>query len=414
MFKTTSFSFLLPTKIEFGEGAVNLLPEKLKEALPSSNNSACRILVVTDNGIEKQLWFSAIVDMLETAGYGIEIYSKVTANPKDSEVMAIAALFHDFQAGMVVAVGGGSAIDAAKAAVLTAGLGGEPALFQDRDQVDSLLSKARENKSASIIPPLIAVPTTAGTGSEVTFSSVITDTTRNTKFTIKTPAIAPALAIIDPQLTHTLPPALTAATGMDALTHAIEAYTSQASEPISDACALHAAGLLSRRLPTAVKDGKDSRARSAVMSGSLLAGLAFSHADVGAVHCIAEALGGLYDIPHGAANSVCLPEVMEFNLARGESADLSIADRYAALSAAMSTDESEEPKNSALSAINRVRWLSAEVGLPDFSSFAVPPEDIPLIAERAASNGSNENNIPVYTKQDYTQILEKLFETGKK
>ena len=156
--------------------------------------------------------------------------------------------------------------------------------------------------------PLVTIPTTAGTGSEVTFSSVITDTDENYKFTIKSPAIAAKVAVIDPELTLTVPPAVTASTGIDALTHAIEGYTVTVTEPIAEALGLYAVELIAANLKEAVHNGKNIEARSGMMLGSLLAGLSFSHSDVGSVHCMAEALGGMYDAPHGLCNAIyCYP-----------------------------------------------------------------------------------------------------------
>ena len=164
------------------------------------------------------------------------------------------------------------------------------------------------------ILPFIAVPTTAGTGSEVTFSAVITDRENNYKMTVRSPFMAAKVALLDPKLTVTVPPHITASTGMDALTHAIEAYTVKVSEPISDALALYAIELISNNLVNAVKNGEDIEARACMLVGSLLAGIAFSHSDVGSVHCMAEALGGVYDAPHGICNAVLLPYVMEYNV----------------------------------------------------------------------------------------------------
>ncbi|MCK9905672.1 iron-containing alcohol dehydrogenase, partial [Frankia sp. Cpl3] len=159
----------------------------------------------------------------------------------------------------------------------------------------------------------MAIPTTAGTGSEVTRSAVITDTRRKFKMTVKDVKLAPALAIIDPETTWSVPAPLTAATGMDAFVHAIEAYTCRLANPVADGLALAAMERIWRNLPVAVHEGENREARREMMVGSVMAGLAFSHADVASVHCMAEALGGLYDTPHGVANSIFLPVVTAFN-----------------------------------------------------------------------------------------------------
>jgi alcohol dehydrogenase len=193
---------------------------------------------------------------------------------------------------------------------------------------------------------------------------------------------------------------------MDALTHAIEAYTSRAAEPLSDACALYAAELIASHLHRAVADGRNVEARSALLLGSLIAGIAFSHSDVGAVHCIAEALGGVFDIPHGVCNAVCLPEVMSYCKAPSEA-------RYARLGRAMGcSDSGDSVRVGAEKAVRFVRDLAREVGLPEFRSFGVPPAEFASIARKSTQNGSNRDNIPVLTEEDYLSILRSL-DSGK-
>jgi alcohol dehydrogenase len=367
------FSFELSTAIEFGAGSINRLPEFVRRI------GTKRPLIITDTGLTVLPWFTAIVDALRAEGCTAAVFDAVEPNPKDYNVDAAAAAARSHGADCLIAIGGGSPIDCAKAAAVTAVQGGRPRDYEDRSRIgDKVL-------------PLLSVPTTAGTGSEVTFSSVITDSREKFKFTVKSPRLAPRFAVIDPVLTLSMPPGLTAATGMDALTHAIEAFSSQAAEPVSDACALYAAELIAANLSRAVENGSNLEARSAVLLGSLLAGLAFSHSDVGAVHCIAEALGGMYDIPHGVCNAVCLPFVMDY------CKDAS-AQRYERLGRAMGVE----------SATAFVRDLTQKVGLPDFRSFKVPPSDFPVIAEKSAANGSNKDNIPVLSKDDYLHILDKL------
>jgi alcohol dehydrogenase len=380
---TSPFSFALPTIIEYGAGISKGLPEFVRRL------GAKRPLIITDKGLASLPWFTEIVESLRTEGWNVSIFDAVEPNPKDYNVEAAASAARSHEADCLLALGGGSPIDCAKAAAIIALQGGRPRDYEDRSRIgDKVL-------------PLISVPTTAGTGSEVTFSSVITDSTEKFKFTVKSPRLAPKFAVIDPLLTLSMPPGLTAATGMDALTHAIEAFSSRAAEPVADACALYAAELIAENLPRAVEDGSDLEARSAVLTGSLLAGLAFSHSDVGAVHCIAEALGGMYDIPHGVCNAVCLPFVMAY-------CKEASAKRYARLARAMGAS----PGADANSAAAFVRNLAKVVGLPDFRSFNVPPSDFPVIAEKSAANGSNSDNIPVLSKEDYLAILKNLQGAG--
>ncbi len=372
------FGFVMPTRIEFGVGVLSKLPAVLRE-LPGK-----RILIITDRVIGSLGWFREILDLLGREGFTMMVFDGVEGNPKDTNVSAAAETARSFNAAGLLAVGGGSPIDCAKVASICAVKGGAPREYEDRARIGRGLL------------PIIAIPTTAGTGSEVTFGAVITDTAQRFKFTVKSPEMAPRVALLDPQLTVSMPPSLTAATGMDALTHAIEAYSSRAAEPISDACALYAAELIAGNLPAACRDGNDLEARSAVLLGSLIAGIAFSHSDVGAVHCIAEAIGGMYDIPHGVGNAVCLPVVMERCREACEP-------RYARLAEAMG-----RRGGTAADAVSMVADLAREVGLPPFSSFSIPPADFPVIAEKSAANGSNADNIPVLSAEDYLRLLEEL------
>jgi len=372
-----SFGFILPTNIEFGAGCRRKLPETLADLGVKSP------LLVTDRGLRALPWFEELVSLIRAAGLPAEIFDGVEANPKDYNGEAAADAARAFGADGIVAIGGGSPIDCSKAAAILALQGGKAREYEDRSRI------------GPAVLPIAAVPTTAGTGSEVTFSSVVTDSKAKFKFTVKSPKIAPRIALADPELGLSLPPARTAATGMDALTHAIEAYTSRAAEPIADACALYAAELIARNLPQAVDSGHDLEARAAMLLGSLIAGIAFSHSDVGAVHCLAEALGGMYDVPHGVCNAVCLPVVMDY-------CREACSDRYARLGAAMGAERSSE------AAVAFVRDLARRVGLPEFASFGVPERDFPVIAEKSSVNGSNRDNIPTLSREDYLEILKRL------
>jgi len=373
-----SFNFELPTRIEFGAGLYKEIPRFLKDL------KSRKVLIITDPGITSLPWFKEILSLLQEAGFDFKVFKEVEANPKDRDAEAGAGAATDFGADTLLALGGGSPIDCAKVVAILARQGGKPRDYEDRSKI------------GKDVLPILAVPTTAGTGTEVTFGAVITDTKNKFKFTVKSPRLAPKIALLDPVLTLSKSPALTAATGMDALTHAIEAFSSRAAEPLSDACALYAAELIAGNLERAVRHGTDLEARSAVLLGSLLAGIAFSHSDVGAVHCIAEALGGLYDIPHGVGNAVCLPAVME--RCAGE-----CAERYSRLAKAFGALSPDAP-----GAVDFVRQLAFKVGLPPFESFKVPEEDFPMIAEKSEANGSNKDNIPVLSKEDYLELLRTL------
>lgn len=379
---TTPFTFELPTRILYGRGKHKEIPEVLN-ILKVHN-----IEIITDPGITSLPWFQDLLSLLRKEQFQIGVFDRVESNPKDYNVEDAAHATQMQKAECILAIGGGSPIDCAKVASILAVQGGSPRDYEDRSRIGP-------NPL-----PILAVPTTAGTGSEVTFGAVITDSVEKYKFTVKSPRIAPSFALLDPELTLSMPPSLTAATGMDALTHAIEAYTSRAAEPIADACALHATRLISSYLPRAVEQGNDLEARSALLLGSLLAGIAFSHSDVGAVHCIAEALGGMYDIPHGICNAVCLPVVMDY-------CKDGCSEKYNELGIAMGiSQQASSPE----AAVAFVKGLAGKVGLPEFRTFSVPPEEFPVVAKKSAANGSNKDNIPVLTPEDYVKILYRLIE----
>lgn len=377
-----SFSFVLPTRIEYGVGVTGKLTESVKEL------GSQKVLIVTDKGIETCGLLSAIADQLTAAKLEFDIFSEVESNPKDHNVHAGTKRANQLQADCLVAVGGGSPIDCAKAIAVLATQGGAVRDYEGQDKI-----------SGNVLP-LIAIPTTAGTGSEVTFSSVITDTGEGFKFTLKHPCIAPRIALLDPQMTITMPPGLTAATGMDALTHAIEGYTARVSGPLADAAALYAIELVVKYLKIAVFEGNNMEARAGMQLGSVLAGIAFSHSDVGSVHCIAEALGGKYDTAHGVCNAVVLPAVMEYNMDY-------CRERYARVASAMgiSLDSAED---GARRAVEAVKQLVVDLNLPSFGSFGVKAADIEELAFKSFLNGSNADNPRPMNKDDYLTLFNRM------
>lgn len=382
---TKDFIFTLPTDIHYGPGSIG----QLKELMVSHNIR--KALVVTDQGIVKAGLMDTLGALLTEAAVSYVVYDHVSPNPRDVEVEAGAAMGKASQADAVIALGGGSPIDCAKAINVLLSLGEE--------KIKPFEGKGKINKP---LIPLFTIPTTSGTGSEVTFSSVINDTHNHYKMTIKSPYMAAKVALVDPNLTLGLPKAVTASTGMDALTHAIEAYTVKVANPISDALALQATELINDSLETAYRQGNNLEARSAMMLGSLLAGLAFSHSDVGSVHCMAESLGGKLDLPHGLCNAILLPYVMEFSKPACQ-------ERYARLAQAMKLSFSNEAEGADL-AIKRVEELSAAVELPPFKSLAVSPEDFDEMANLSAKNISTESNPRPMTKEDYLSVFQKAYD----
>lgn len=377
-----TFSFVLPTRIEYGVGCVSRLPGELALL------GAGKPMMVTDKGIAASGLLERVTRLLDDAGITCDVFDGVEPNPRDENVHRGAEAARAQGNDCLVAIGGGSSIDCAKGMSIIATHGGR---IQDFRGVEKVTGAPL---------PIITIPTTAGSGSEVTFSSVITDTEKKTKFSLRSTRIAAKVAICDPELTVSMPKGLTAATGMDALVHAIEGYTAKCAEPIANAVGLYAVELISKHLRAAVAKGNDIEARAGMLTGSILAAISFSHSDVAAVHCIAESLGGMYDKPHGVCNAVCLPEIMDY------SKD-SCIEKYARVAAAMGLEFSTQEEGAA-AAVDEVRRLSEDVGIPPFSSFGIPESEFREIAEKSFENLSNASNPKVLTVEDYLVILERL------
>ena len=379
------FEFILPTKIIFGPGKVEQVGREL--AVLGSQ----RPLIVTDKGVIKTGILNTVVASIEAMGYEYAVFDDVEPNPKDINVEKGAIAARKFNADGLVAVGGGSPIDCAKSIGVLLAHGAE--------NIKPYEGKAAATKPQ---PSFIAIPTTAGTGSEITFSSVITDTQNGYKMTIKSPFTAANTAICDPELTISMPAQLTASTGIDALTHAIEGFTASCSEPLADAAALHAIELICQNLTQAVSNPNDLDVRSGMLVGSILAGIAFSHSDIASVHCIAESLGSMYDLPHGVCNAILLPYVMEYNM------DF-CRERYSRVARVMGFNF-ESAEEGAKLAVNNVRKLAAEVGLPAFSSFPIDPDKFGILAGMAVKNISNDSNPRPMAEADYINVLQNAWE----
>ncbi|MGC5323986.1 iron-containing alcohol dehydrogenase [Brevibacillus sp. SYSU BS000544] len=382
-----SFGFSLPTRIAFGDGILEQTANLIQETC-----SGKRVFVVTDAGIMRADIAQPVITSLEQNGYVVEVFDRVAPNPKDVDCEAGGEQIRSFQADIVLAIGGGSVIDSAKAIALLHTHEGRLKQYEGR------------NKVLHDVTPLIAVPTTAGTGAEVTRSSVITDTERSFKMTVKDIRLAPRLAIVDPLTTVKLPQAITASTGMDAFVHAIEAYTCKLANPISDALALSAMQRIWTHLPIVVKEGDNLVARREMMIGSVMAGIAFSHADVASVHCMAEALGGLYDTPHGIANSIFLPVVTSFNAEADIGKHANVA-RICGVAKATHYD-----KEATRMLVHALHEMAEEIGIPQFSSLDyVKLEDFAALAEASFINGSTPSNCREITAEDYLRLFEEAY-----
>ncbi len=291
--------FVAPEFI-FGVGA------RHRAGFYARNLQARRLLVVTDPGVIQAGWLGELLADLEDSGLHPVVFSGVTSNPRDTEIMAGAAVYLDGGCDVILALGGGSVIDCAKGIGIVVGNGGH---ILDYVGVDRIPQPG---------PPLICIPTTAGTAADISQFAIVNDTTRRCKIAIISKSVVPDVALVDPETTSTLDPYLTACTGLDALTHAIEAYVSTANSPLVDIHALAAIELVRDHLLAAVADPANLAARENMMLASLQAGLAFSNASLGATHAMSHSLGGYLDLPHGESNALLLEHVLRFNYSVAE------------------------------------------------------------------------------------------------
>jgi alcohol dehydrogenase class IV len=372
------------TRIVMGNQVSKQIPGLFAEHFPDRK----RIMIVSDKGLVNLGLINPILQDLEQAGYIPFLYDQVSQNPRDTECLQGAALFKENKINLVVGIGGGSPIDTAKAIALLGPNGGEPLDYYQKKRV------------YKNIAPIVCIPTTAGTGSEVTRSSVITVASTHQKITLKHESLRPALAILDPELTYSLPPDITAATGVDALVHAIEGFTCKVSNPVSKALGATAMQLIIQYLPQAYCDGTNREARSKMLEASLLAGMCFGSADVAAVHCLAEGLGSLYDTPHGVANSVFLPYVIDFNA----KANITI---HAEISKIMKfAEETDSNQDAVEKLVKGIKKFTDDLGIPRLKELPkVNEKDFKEIVHLAYTNNSTSSNVREVTPEDYKEIL---------
>jgi alcohol dehydrogenase class IV len=358
------FEFRSPGLIRFGQGVFGDLGAQ------AAGMGFKNVLIVCDAGIRKLGLADKAVDSLRAAGVNAAVFDGVDPEPLDRNVEAGLEAFRSAGAEALVGLGGGSAIDVAKAVGAMARNPGKIADY-------AVGGKALTHPKA----PVIAVPTTAGTGSEVTRFTIITDTARDVKLLIGHPYITPELALVDPLLTLTVPPLTTMATGIDALTHALEAYISIRATPISDLFALEAVRLISGNLRQAWANGSNVPARQAMMLGSLLAGLAFTNSSVALVHGMARPIGANFHVPHGLSNAVLLVECMRFSM-------IGAPQRFADIAAAMGENtEGLSVMEAAYRAVDAIRDLCEDVGVPTICGLGVDREKFEALAPKMAADG---------------------------
>lgn len=350
-----------------------------------------KALVCSDPDLIKFGVTKKVTDVLDGAGLAYEIYSNIKPNPTIENVQQGVAAFKAAEADYIIAIGGGSSMDTAK------GIG---IVIANPDFADiRSLEGVAPTKNKSV--PIFAVPTTAGTAAEVTINYVITDVEKNRKMVCVDPKDIPVVAFVDPEMMSSMPKGLTAATGMDALTHAIEGYITAAAWELSDMFHLKAIEIISRSLRGAVANTPEGRADMAL--GQYVAGMGFSNVGLGIVHSMAHPLGALYDTPHGVANAIILPTVMEYNAeATGE--------KYREIARAMGVkgvdDMTQEEYRKA--AVDAVRQLSIDVGIPTDLKDIVKPEDIPFLAQSAYDDACRPGNPKETSVEDITKLYESL------
>lgn len=357
--------------------AVNIMGiDCLEEAMAAIAGFGLRkALIVTDPGLVKAGVAERIAGMLAMRDIDSVVFDGAKPNPSIANVEAGLALLRQARCDCVVSLGGGSPHDCAKGIALCATNGGH---ISDYEGVD---------RSSKAQLPLIAINTTAGTASEMTRFCIITDEARHVKMAIVDRNVTPILSVNDPALMVGMPQSLTAATGMDALTHAIEAYVSTAATPITDACALKAITLISDNLRQAVADGGDLKARENMAYAQFLAGMAFNNASLGYVHAMAHQLGGFYDLPHGVCNAVLLPHVQRFN---AQVSAARLRDVAKAMGVKVCALDAEQGAGAAISAIEH---LAAAIGIPaGLAELGAKVEDVPLLAANALKDACGLTN----------------------
>ncbi len=376
-------AFRLPTRVTIASGAFRLLADEVRTV------GAQRVLLVLDQGLRATPWPAEAIKLLETAGVSVVVQDQVEPNPRHHTIDAMAAEARQAGVEIVVGLGGGSVLDAAKAVSM---------LLKNPG---SCLDYEGKNRFSNTTVPFLALPTTCGTGSEVTWVSVISHEKEQRKLSVKGDAMFPDVALVDPDLLQTLPAHLVAYTGMDALTHAIEAYTGTLQNPVSDALAEKAIALIFAYLPRLVNDVTDAEARFAVMRASTLAGMAFGNADVGGVHCLSETLGGIWDIPHGMANAMLLAPVMQYHAPFIES-------RLAAMHDVIAPAATLSPGEGARAFLEEIERLTTLVQIPPFATLGIAEALYPEIAAGAAVNNSNNSNPQPMVADNYLEILKRL------
>jgi alcohol dehydrogenase len=386
-----TFGFFIPTVTLLGVGAAKDAGNHAKAL------GATHLLIVTDAGLMKFGVADQIKQLIVDAGLKCTIYPGAEPNPTDKNVRDGVKAYKDNKCDGIVTLGGGSSHDCGKGIGLMIANGGD---IRDFEGV---------NKSTKPMPPFLAINTTAGTGSEMTRFCIITNSDTHVKMAIVDWRVTPNVAIDDPLLMVGMPPALTAATGMDALTHAVEAYVSTIANPITDACAIKAIELIANYLRPAVANGTNLEARDRMAYAEYLAGMAFNNASLGYVHSMAHQLGGFYNLPHGVCNAILLPEVCAYN-------KIACPQRFADIAVAMGEKiDGLSPVDAADVAIAAIRKISKDVGIPaGLAELGVKEADFDVMATNAKKDACQLTNPRLANQQQVIGMFAAAMGTASK
>ncbi|MEM7018714.1 MAG: iron-containing alcohol dehydrogenase [Pseudomonadota bacterium] len=368
-------------KLLTGPGSVRQLPAIIKQG------AAAKVLLVTDKGITSIGLINGLLEELESADIACTVFDGVQPNPTIDNIEAGLKVYQDEHCDGIIAFGGGSAMDCAKMIGARA-----------TNPTKSVLQMRGGFKIPEALPPLFAVPTTAGTGSECTLAAVVSDPEKREKFSVASLTIVPPHAVLDPELMMGLPPHITAHTGMDALTHAVEAYIGRLGTPFTNENAEKAVKIIFEDLEAVYQHGADQKRRSNVALASYCAGLAFTRALVGYVHAIAHNLGGMYGVPHGLANAIVLPYILEFSRADCE-------EKLARLAVVGGLGEAGESAQAlSIRFIEKVKEMNQNMDIPTTVA-ELQAQDIPMIAQRALKEGNPGYPVPTLMNQPQCEAL---------
>ncbi|WP_339060341.1 iron-containing alcohol dehydrogenase [Tepidibacillus marianensis] len=374
--------YFIPTVNLIGAGSVKEVGERVKTL------GGKKVLIVTDAFLAKIGMAEQVKGLIQEAGLEAVIFDGAEPNPTDHNVEVGLKVWQENGCDALVSLGGGSSHDCAKGVGLVAANGGR---IHDYEGID---------QSSNPFVPFVAVNTTAGTASEMTRFCIITDTSRKVKMAIVDWRVTPAVSINDPELMVGMPPSLTAATGMDALTHAIEAYVSTDANPLTDSAALMAIEIIADYLQKAVANGSNMEAREKMAYAQFLAGMAFNNASLGYVHAMAHQLGGYYNLPHGVCNAILLPHVEQFNL-------IATPERFRDIAVAMGENiDGLSVNEAAQKAIDSIRRLSASIGIPSgLAELGVKEEDFEIMATNAKKDATHLTNPRKATLEEVIEIF---------